>query len=138
MGVYAATFGVNFPDKAAQCAAAGVRIQTVPGLAAASATGAWTGPPFEVLSYLVAMREMVPQFATTMTGAYYLWWAIEPPGPVTRGLALLWCGALPLTVLLQLWRIATRRFLPVSHLLFASLWVTLAAECLLLGAHDPA
>ena len=40
VGVYAATFGVNFPDKAAQCAAAGVAIQTVPGLAAASATGA--------------------------------------------------------------------------------------------------
>jgi hypothetical protein len=40
VGVYAATFGVNFPDKAAQCVAAGVAIQTVPGLAAASATGA--------------------------------------------------------------------------------------------------
>ena len=39
VGVYAATFGVNFPDKAAQCVAAGVAIQTVPGLAAASATG---------------------------------------------------------------------------------------------------
>ena len=38
--MYAATFGVNFPDKAAQCVAAGVAIQTVPGLAAASATGA--------------------------------------------------------------------------------------------------
>jgi len=40
VGVYAATFGVNFPDKAAQCVAAGVAIQTLPGLAAASATGA--------------------------------------------------------------------------------------------------
>jgi siroheme synthase len=40
VGVYAATFGVNFPDKAAACAAAGVTIQTVPGLAAASAAGA--------------------------------------------------------------------------------------------------
>ena len=40
VGVYAATFGVNFPDKAAACAAAGVTVQTVPGLAAASASGA--------------------------------------------------------------------------------------------------
>ena len=40
VGVYAATFGVNFPAKAASCAAAGVAIQTLPGLAAASATGA--------------------------------------------------------------------------------------------------
>jgi hypothetical protein len=40
VGVYAATFGVNFPAKAAACAAAGVAIQTLPGLASASATGA--------------------------------------------------------------------------------------------------
>lgn len=58
VGVYAATWGVNFPDKAQECAAAGVRvfplmdgrttspplsrqvtIQTVPGLTAAKPSG---------------------------------------------------------------------------------------------------
>lgn len=106
-------------------------------LAAAAGSGAWAGPPFEVLSYVVAAQEMAQQIFTTMTGSYYLWWAIEPPGIATTALAACWYAAIPLTFALQVYRVATRRFHPLSHLLFASLWCTLVAEWLLLGARDP-
>ncbi len=106
-------------------------------LAAAASAGAWAGPPFEVLSYVVAAREMAQQIFTTMTGSYYLWWAIEPPGIATTALAVCWYAAIPLTLALQAYRVVTRRFHPLSHLLFASLWCTLVAEWLLLGARDP-
>ena len=40
VGFYATSFGVNFPQKAAACAASDVVIQMVPGLATAPADGA--------------------------------------------------------------------------------------------------
>ena len=106
-------------------------------LASASATGAWAGPPFEVLSYVVALREMVAQVFTTLTGSYYLWWAITPPGPVTVATTWFWYAAIPLTVVVQAYRLISGRRHTLSHLLFASMWTTLAAQWLLLGARDP-
>ena len=47
------------------------------------------------------------------------------------------CRHIPLTLALQAYRVVTWRFHPLSHLPFASLWCTLAAEWLLLGAREP-
>lgn len=55
VGVYAATFGVNFPAKAAECAADRVVVQTLPGMAAASASA--TGE-VDISEAVAALRQM--------------------------------------------------------------------------------
>jgi hypothetical protein len=66
-----------------------------------------------------------------------LYWAIDPPGPVTTSLAVVGCVALAAVVLLQLYRLLTRRFSATSYLLFVSLCATLVAQWALLSARDP-
>ena len=68
--------------------------------------------------------------------SYYLSWAIEPPGRATIALAIVWCIVLPAILLIQGYRLLTKRYCPLSHLLFVSIGATLVAEWALLSARD--
>jgi hypothetical protein len=76
------------------------------------------------------------QIRVNLTGSYYLWWALDPPGPVTRTLGVVWCAVIPALAMMQLYRLLTRRHCLVSHVLFLSVCSTLVAEWLLLRARD--
>jgi hypothetical protein len=83
-----------------------------------------------------SLRGVAQQIYLNLTGAYYLWWAVDAPGPFTKILAYIWCGMLPVAALMQLYRLATRRYSLPSHLLFVSVCSTLIAEWVLLRARD--
>ena len=95
-------------------------------------TEAWGGPVLGNHDLFGSLSRVARQVYVFLTGAYYLSWAIDPPGPVTNGLAIVWCGVLPAAALVQLYRLYTRRYWLPSHLLFASVCSTLLAEWALL------
>jgi hypothetical protein len=76
------------------------------------------------------------QIYVNLTGAYYLWWPVDPPGSVTKILSVVWCAMLPAAALMQIYRLLTRRYYLPSHLLFLSVCSTLFAEWVLLRARD--
>jgi hypothetical protein len=115
--------------------AAGVLL--LAAVAAASTTGDWNGTPiFGNEHPLHSISEIAQQIYVTMTGAYYLWFTRTPPGTATVALALFWSATLPALLVIQLYRVATRRFASWSHVLFASLCATLLFEFITLGARD--
>jgi hypothetical protein len=83
-----------------------------------------------------ALPAVAQRVYVNLTGAYYLWWAGDPPGPATKILALVWCGVLPAAALMQLYRMLTRRYCPLAHLLFLSVCATLFTEWVLIHARD--
>ena len=97
---------------------------------------AWHGPEIGNPYLLASLPLIAQQVYVYLTGSHYLTMAIEPPGPATKLLAIVWCGLFAAAALLQVYRLATRRFLGLSHLLFACICSTLAAEWLLLSARD--
>jgi hypothetical protein len=96
----------------------------------------WGGPPLGNSDLIGSLRGVAQQIYLNLTGAYYLWWALDPPGPATHILAFVWCGMLPAAVLLQLYRLLTRQYCLWSHLLFVSVCSTLVSEWVLLGWRD--
>ena len=104
------------------------------------ATGAspktWDGPPIGNPDLLGSLSRVGRQIYIFLTGSYYLSWAIEPPGRATIALAIIWCIALPALLLLQGYRLLTKRYCPLSHLLCVSVGATLVAEWALLRARD--
>ena len=96
----------------------------------------WAGPPLGNPSIWGQRIRVVQQIYVNLTGSYYLTAAVDPPGPVTSMLATLWYGVLIGLVLLQIHRVATRRYYRWSHLLFASLAATLVGNWVLLFARD--
>ena len=99
-------------------------------------TEAWGGPVLGNPDLFGSVSRVARQVYVYLTGAYYLSWAIDPPGPVTNVLAIVWCGVLPAAAAIQLYRLFSRRYWLPSHLLFASVCSTLLAEWALLGARD--
>jgi hypothetical protein len=96
----------------------------------------WTGPALGNPNLIGALPGVARQIYVFFTGAYYLSWAIDPPGRVTSALAVVWCAVLALAVVIQVYRLITKRYCIASHLLFLSVASTLGAEWLLLAARD--
>jgi hypothetical protein len=103
---------------------------------ATTSVARWDGPTLGNGDLLGSLPAVAQQIYTSLTGSYYLWWALEPPGPVTHALAIVWCAMLPAALLVQLYRLFTRRYCSLSHLLFASMCATLVANWVLLSARD--
>jgi hypothetical protein len=105
-------------------------------LAPATRADPWTGPALGNSDLFGSLPFVAHQVYVNLTGSYYLWWAIDPPGPITKALAVVWSGMLPAAVVIQLYRLVTKRYCLSSHLLFVSVCSTLVAEWVLLGARD--
>lgn len=96
----------------------------------------WTGPTLGNPDLVGSLSRVARQIYVHFTGAYYLSWAIDPPGVVTTAVAVVWCGVLAFAVLIQLYRLLTKRYCAASHILFLSVVSTLVAEWTLLSARD--
>jgi hypothetical protein len=96
----------------------------------------WNGPTMGNPALLASLPDVARQIYLALTGSYYLYWAIDPPGPATIAMALIWCGAIAATVLVQLYRLFLRRHSSLSALLCVSVAATLAAEWVLLAVRD--
>ena len=105
-------------------------------LAPVTSADPWGGPPLGNADLIGSLPGVGEQIYVNLTGSYYLWWSLDPPGPATRILAFVWYGVLPAAVLIQLYRLHTKQYSLWSHLLFASVCSTLVAEWVLLGARD--
>jgi hypothetical protein len=117
---------------AAMTAAAIVLAKLVPG----PEVDAWTGPAAGNTNLLGSLPGVARQIYVYLTGSYYLWWAIDPPGPATRAIAIVWSIALAAAVLIQLYRVLTKQYCVASHVLFGSVLATLVATWTLFNARD--
>jgi hypothetical protein len=97
---------------------------------------AWTAPALWNPRIAATMAAVVQQIYINMTGSYYLRWAIDPPGIATIVEAITWCALLIVVVVTQVYRLATRRFLWWSHVLFLGAVATIIANWILLFARD--
>jgi hypothetical protein len=105
-------------------------------LATGTQTEAWGGPVLGNPDLAGSLSRVARQVYVFLTGSYYLLGTLDPPGPVTHVLAIVWCGVLPAAVLLQLYRLVAKRYWLPSHVLFVSVCSTLCAEWALLAARD--
>jgi hypothetical protein len=105
-------------------------------LAPAPATDAWSGPTVGNPHLLASLPAVAHQLYVYLTGSYYLSGTIDPPGPVTTAVAMMWCGVAGLAVLLQVYRLVAKRYCLPSHLLFVSAISTLIAVWTLFSARD--
>lgn len=105
-------------------------------LATPMSVDTWGGPALGNPNLFGSLSRVAQQVYVYLTGSYYLQWAIDPPGPATKILAVVWCVILPALFLMQLYRLLTKRYCPASHVLFVSVCSTLAAEWLLLSVRD--
>jgi len=105
-------------------------------LATGTSTETWGGPTIGNPDLIGSLSRVGRQIYVFLTGSYYLSWAIDPPGPATIVLAVVWCAVLPAILLVQGYRLLTRKSCPLSHLLCVSVCATLFAEWALLGARD--
>jgi len=103
----------------------------------ATTAEAWGGPTMGNPDLAGSLPLVARQIYVAMTGAYYLYWPIDPPGPATSVIAIIWCIFLPIAALIQLYRLVAGRLYPLSHLLFVSVVATIVAEWTLLSARDP-
>ena len=101
----------------------------------ASGVTTWTPPAPGNPALLASLPHVLRQIYVNLTGAYFLRVAVEP-GPVTTTAAYVWTLLLAAAVPLQIYRLAARRYLVWSHLLFLSVVSTLLANWLLLEARD--
>ena len=97
---------------------------------------AWNGPTIGNPNLIGSLSLVAHQTYVAMTGSHYLYWALDSPGPATSALAAVWCAVLPAAVLMQLYRVLTRRYCSLSALLFVSVASTLVAEWVLLSARE--
>ena len=97
---------------------------------------AWGGPTIGNPSLIASLPDVAHQAYVALTGSYYLYWDIDPPGPATRALAVVWCSVLPAALLLQLYRLFAGRRCSPSTVLFVSLAATLVAEWTLFAVRD--
>lgn len=97
----------------------------------------WEAPPFWNPALLKSLPGGARQIYINLTGAYFLGAARDVPGPVTELLARVWYVALPSLALIQIYRLATKRYYLLSHLLFLSVCATLVVPWVMLFARDP-
>lgn len=95
----------------------------------------WTRPPAGNAHLLASVPGLLRQLQVNLTGSYYFG-TIVPAGPATAAAAYLWLAVFAVGAVLQIYRLFTRRYLPWSHLLFASVLATLAANWILLEWRD--
>ncbi len=120
----------------ALCAAAAALTIGLVKLVPVTSSETWAGPALWNPSIWGTRVRAAQQIYVNLTGSYYLMSAVDPPGPVTRALAIVWCGVLAFAAGVQLLRVALRRFNRWSHVLFASVALTLVANWVLLFARD--
>jgi hypothetical protein len=125
-------FWLSFASGAAGVAAAIIALKWF-WLASEAVT--WTGPPAGNPHLLASLPQLVTQMYVNLTGSYYFGTA-KYAGPVTASVGYLWLAVLALAVAVQLYRVLTRRYLLWSHLLFASVCMTLLANWILLEWRD--
>ena len=102
----------------------------------AGAVEAWFGPPIGNHHPLISFPSLLNQTYLDLTGSYYFGTVVHA-GRVTTTIAWMWLGILGAAALLQLYRVLAWKPLVWSHLLFASVSATLAANWVLLDWRDP-
>ena len=102
----------------------------------APAVETWFGPPIGNRHLLLSIPSLLKQAYLNLTGSYYFG-NVVPAGLVTTAMAWTWLVILGAAALLQVYRVLTRKYLLWSHLLFASVSSTLAANWVLLEWRDP-
>lgn len=102
----------------------------------AGTTETWFGPPVGNHHPLLSLPAVVMQTYLDLTGSYYFGTVVHA-GHVTTTIAGMWLAILAAAALLQLYRLLLRKCLVWSHLLFASVGSTLAANWVLLEWRDP-
>ena len=123
---------------AAYTAGAAAPIALVAILRASGLAGgdvSWSGPAAGNPHLLASLRPLFDQTYISLTGSFYLGGAV-PPGRVTGTVAWLWMLALGAATLTQIYRLAARRHLLWSHVLFVSAIATIGANWILLEARD--
>ena len=96
----------------------------------------WFGPPLGNRHPLLSTPAVLEQAYLNLTGSYYFGTVVHA-GRFTTAMAWMWMGILGAAVLSQVYRVLTRKYLLWSHLLFASVISTLAANWVLLEWRDP-
>ena len=119
------------------CIAVALPLILLVRFAGSSSTETWTGPGLINSDLIGSVPAVAGQIYTSLTGAYYLRWALEPPGPATVMVATVWCGLLALALPLQLYRLLTGRWRMETHVLFLSVAATLGASWVGLDMRDP-
>lgn len=123
-------FGLSY---AAGVAAVIVLILGLSDIAGASLIEAPRGRNADLLGSLPGY---LAQIHTHLTGFYYLWTTLVP-GPLTALVAWLWSALLAAALVVQAWRLASRHFLAISHVLCVSVLSTLVATWVLVSAPEP-
>jgi hypothetical protein len=95
----------------------------------------WIGPSAGNPHLLASLPRLLNQTYVNLTGAYYFG-TPALTGPVTTTVAYLWLGVLGAAMVLQVYRVFSRRYLLWSHLLFASIFSTVFANWVLLDWRD--
>jgi hypothetical protein len=95
----------------------------------------WFRPSMGNPHLLASLPMLVRQFYVCLTGSFYFGAAVAA-GRVTTALAVFWFALFCAVLLLQVYRLATRRYLLWSHLLAASIVLTLLANWMLLEHRD--
>lgn len=93
----------------------------------AGSVESWLGPRAGNRHPLASVSWLLNQTRVNLTGSYYFGTAVHA-GRVTTTAAYLWLGVLGLATVLQVYRVLARRYLVWSHLLFASICLTLFAN----------
>jgi hypothetical protein len=62
-------------------------------LATPMSVDTWGGPALGNPNLFGSLSRVAQQVYVYLTGSYYLQWAIDPPGPATKILAVVWCVA---------------------------------------------
>src|SRR5262249_18471012 len=96
----------------------------------------WSGPAMGNANLEGSLPLVAKQLYLFFTGSYYLGWPLASPGPATTAFAIGSCALLAGATILQVYRVATRQYCALSHLLFATVCATLAGEWILLPARD--
>ena len=87
----------------------------------------WFRPALGNTHLLASVPSLVRQFYVCLTGSFYFG-NVVAPGRFTAALAGFWFALFCAALLLQVYRLVTRRYLPWSHLLAASDWFDAAGE----------
>lgn len=123
------SLGISYVGGAAAVMAV-IKLLTVDSL------NVWEGPALGNWALLETLPGAARQVYVNLTGAYFLGGMREPPGPASELLARLWCVLLLLVVPAQVYRIVTRRYCVLSHLLFLAVCASLITPWLLFFVRD--